>query len=64
MKCEWRVTWRRQGWVQSQRRFFQTEGGAEALVDRLRGHDPRYRHLAPMEFVTHERRIVGEWMPT
>lgn len=64
MTYEYKVIWRRRGWVQSQSRYFQTEGGAEALAERLRGHDPRYGHLAPMEFITLEKRFVGEWMST
>ena len=55
---EWRVTYRRLGWVQDKGRIFQREAGARALVARLTAKTKAARQWAPLAELILERRPV------
>lgn len=55
---EFRVTWRRQGWVHSASRKYEYEHAARAFMDKLLNVDPRWE---PVVEVKVHVRPVGPW---
>lgn len=60
---EWRVSWRREGWLEttSKSRIFARHHAARRFYDRLLDEDRP--DLAPVTSVKVEGREVGEWRP-
>jgi hypothetical protein len=55
----WRITDKRKGWSVEQRRLFLIQIYADRYVRKLSGHNRP--DLEPIEYITVEKRTVGEW---